>query len=130
MLGTQKAHAQLFYEFDLEAHIPGNHLVRCIDRFLVLEGVREELRRFYSHTGRPSIDPELIILSGAQISFEHLQQRSVMERVRRAVVQVDAPLPEIRVNHWGDLMWARGAAAYGIEQVSELTVQELVRHAV
>lgn len=61
MLGTQKAHAQLFYEFDLEAHIPGNHLVRCIDRFLVFEGVRQELRSFYSHTGRPSIDPELII---------------------------------------------------------------------
>lgn len=61
MLGTQKVHARLFYEFDLETHIPGNHLVRAIDRFLDLDSMREELRGFYSHTGRPSIDPELII---------------------------------------------------------------------
>lgn len=61
MLGTQKAHARLFYEFDLETHIPENHLVRGIDRFLDLRELRADLRGFYSHTGRPSIDPELII---------------------------------------------------------------------
>jgi transposase len=61
MLGTQKIHARLFYEFDLDAHIPENNLVRAIDRFLDLDEMREELRGFYSHTGLPSIDPELII---------------------------------------------------------------------
>ena len=61
MLGTQKVHARLFYEFDLETHIPPDHLLRGIDRFLDLDGLHEEMRGFYSHTGRPSIDPRLMI---------------------------------------------------------------------
>ena len=61
MLGTQKVHARLFYEFDLETHIPADHLLRGIDRFLDLSDLHEEMRCFYSHTGRPSIDPELMI---------------------------------------------------------------------
>ena len=61
MLGRQKVHARLFYEFDLETHIPSDHLLRGIDGFLDLTDLHEELRGFYSHTGRPSIDPELMI---------------------------------------------------------------------
>jgi transposase len=51
----------LFYEFDIERHVPNNHLLRSIDRFVDLEGLREHLRPFYSDTGRPSVDPELMI---------------------------------------------------------------------
>lgn len=61
MMGLQKIEAQLSYEFDLDAHVPSNHLLREIDRFLDLGSIRDWLRPFYSHTGRPSIDPELII---------------------------------------------------------------------
>ena len=39
----------------------GDHLLRQIDRFLDLSEVRRELKPFYSHIGRPSIDPELMI---------------------------------------------------------------------
>ena len=51
----------LFYEFSLEAHVPADHLVRAIDRFVDLGNVRRHLEPFYSHTGRPSVDPELLI---------------------------------------------------------------------
>jgi transposase len=61
MMGVQKAEAQLFYEFSLESHVPFDHLLREIDRFLDMDGMREKLRPFYSHAGRPSIDPELIV---------------------------------------------------------------------
>ena len=61
MMGTQTAPAQLFYDFDLERHVPSSHMLREIDRFLDVDGMREALRPFYSHLGRPSIDPELII---------------------------------------------------------------------
>jgi transposase len=37
------------------------HLLRSIDRFVELDGVRRELAPFYSEAGRPSIDPELMI---------------------------------------------------------------------
>lgn len=74
-------------------------------------------------------DPECIIVSGPQQSFDHLCSPEVMNRIRNGVVKVDAPLPEIRVHHWDDLMWARGAAAYGIEQISILKVRELAANA-
>jgi transposase len=51
----------LFYEFSLEQHVPGDHLLRAIDRFVDLDGFRAHLAPFYSTTGRPSIDPELMI---------------------------------------------------------------------
>lgn len=61
MMGTQDAPAQLFYDFDLERHLPAEHMLREIDHFLDMDGMREALRPFYSSLGRPSIDPELII---------------------------------------------------------------------
>ena len=51
----------LFYEFNLEQHVPSDHLLRSIDRFVDLSGIRAHLRPFYSEIGRPSIDPELMI---------------------------------------------------------------------
>ena len=57
----QEAQAALFYAFSLEDHVPQNHLLRLIDRFVDLNGIRAHLAAFYSHTGRPSIDPELMI---------------------------------------------------------------------
>lgn len=56
--GTQ---GQLFYEFDLEAMVPQGHLLRKIDAVLDRSGLRAELAHHCSHTGRPSIDPELMI---------------------------------------------------------------------
>jgi hypothetical protein len=58
MMGhRQVEQAALFYEFSLERHVPADHLLRSIDRFVYLEGVRRELAAFYSTMGRPSIDP-------------------------------------------------------------------------
>ena len=61
MLGPkQEVEAALFYEFSLEDHVPRDHLSRLIDRFVDLSTIRAHLADFYSHTGRPSIDPELL----------------------------------------------------------------------
>ncbi len=51
----------LFYGFSLEGHVPQDHLLRSIDWFVNVGGIREHLRPYYSETGRPSIDPELMI---------------------------------------------------------------------
>ena len=61
MMGTQAAPERLFYDFCLEDHVPGDHLLRRIDRFLDLSDVRQKLRPFYCSIGRPSVDPELMI---------------------------------------------------------------------
>jgi transposase len=52
---------QLFYSFNLEAVVPDDHQVRAIAGVLDLSWLRTELAPYYSHTGRPSIDPELMI---------------------------------------------------------------------
>ncbi len=52
---------RLFYEFNLEDRVPANHLLRRIDAVLDLTWLRSGLSPFYSHTGCPSIDPELMI---------------------------------------------------------------------
>jgi len=52
---------RLFYSFNLDDHVPANHLLRGINQFLDLSDLRAYLAPFYSHTGRPSIDPELMI---------------------------------------------------------------------
>src|SRR6185503_16109079 len=62
MMGRQGGgEAHLFYSFNLDAHVPGDHLLRQIDRVLDLSDLRQHLAPFYSHTGRPSVDPELMI---------------------------------------------------------------------
>lgn len=60
-MGVLEAPARLFYDFDLEAQVPADHMLRQIDRFLDVGVVHEALQSHYSHLGRPSIDPELIV---------------------------------------------------------------------
>jgi transposase len=50
-----------FYAFNLDDAVPQDHLLRGIDRFLDLSDLRQHLVPYYSHTGRLSVDPELII---------------------------------------------------------------------
>ena len=50
-----------FYQFRLDDYVPADHLLRGIDRFLDLDGLRRHLAPFYSTTGRPSIDPDLMM---------------------------------------------------------------------
>src|SRR6516164_9679476 len=52
---------RLFYEFRLEDWVPSDHLLRKIDAVLDLSSLRHALAPFYSHTGRPSVDPELML---------------------------------------------------------------------
>src|SRR6187431_2303085 len=52
---------QFLYAFDLDKVVPPDHLVRQIGRVLDLSWVHKELAAYYSHTGRPSIDPVLMI---------------------------------------------------------------------
>ena len=51
----------LFYSFNLDRHVPMDHLLRSVDRFVDLSGIRQQLQPYYSEIGRPSIDPELMI---------------------------------------------------------------------
>jgi len=70
-------------------------------------------------------DPELIILAGEQMQFDHLYAEAVIAEMRKSIVQVDKAPPEVVIHKWGNLMWARGAAAYALDMVSELALEGL-----
>src|ERR1700680_3400560 len=61
MMGQHDRSEALFYYFRLEDQVPENHLLRLIDKHVSFEFVRKRLRTSYSDTGRPSIDPELLL---------------------------------------------------------------------
>src|SRR6058998_2472657 len=61
MKGQHDRSESLFYYFRIEDQVPQNHLLRFIDRYVSFDFVREKLRASYSETGRPSIDPEVLL---------------------------------------------------------------------
>jgi transposase len=64
MMGRQTAdQGALFYEFRLEDRVPEGHLLRKINGTIAsaFAGLHQHLAPYYSATGRPSIDPELMI---------------------------------------------------------------------
>src|SRR3984893_1877178 len=62
MMGRREdGQGQFFYSFDLDEVVPADHLVRQIDTVFDLSWVHKELAPYSSHTGRPSIDPVLMI---------------------------------------------------------------------
>lgn len=70
-------------------------------------------------------DPSLLILSGERMAHAFFYSDEVIDGLRNQVVQVDAPPPEVKIHTWGDQMWAKGAAAYAMEGVTELAVRRL-----
>jgi transposase len=83
MMGQQPRTDSLFYYFRLEDQIPEDHLLRLIDRHVDLSFVRERLKNFYSPTGRPSIDPEVVLrLLLVGYLYGITSERRLIEEVR------------------------------------------------
>lgn len=61
MMGHHARSEALFYYFRLEDQVPERHLLRLIEKHINFGFVRERLKDSYSETGRPSIDPELLL---------------------------------------------------------------------
>jgi transposase len=62
MMGERAVRQEaLFVGFSLEDHVPPDHMLRSIDRFVELASTRRQLAPYYSTIGRSSIDPELMI---------------------------------------------------------------------
>ena len=80
MMGQHDRSEALFYYFRLEDQVPENHLLRLIDRYVSFSFVRERLRDSYSETGRPSIDPELLLrIQGLGLKSGPLAERIVLQ---------------------------------------------------
>jgi transposase len=61
MKGKQRREEPMFACVRLEDLVPTNHLLRKIDRWIDFGIIHKRTRDLYSHTGRPSIDPEVLM---------------------------------------------------------------------
>jgi transposase len=83
MMGQQPRAISLFYYFRLEDQIPNDHLLRLLDQHVDFSFVRERLKKFYSSTGRPSIDPEVLLrLLLVGYLYGITSERRLLEEVR------------------------------------------------
>jgi len=57
VMGRKAVEPKLYVSFSLDAVVPANHLVRRLADAVDLSFVRGLVRRYYSHTGKPSVDP-------------------------------------------------------------------------
>jgi transposase len=83
MRGQQRRTESLFYYFRLEDQVPTDQLLRMIDDRVDFSFVREQLKDFYSFTGRPSIDPEVLLrLLLVGYLYGITSERRLMDEVR------------------------------------------------
>ena len=67
-------------------------------------------------------DPERIILSGERLAFDHLYAANINDMIQSSILQINAPIPEITLHKWDDLMWERGAATFALIGISEISL--------
>ncbi len=61
MLGKRNPQEPLFYYFNMANMIPKNHILRLINKYVDFSFIHKKVKHLYSETGRPSIDPEILI---------------------------------------------------------------------
>jgi len=61
LLGEKQRSEPMFYYVRMEDIVPDDHLLRLVDKYIDFSFIREKVRHLYSHTGRPSIDPEVLL---------------------------------------------------------------------
>jgi transposase len=101
MMGQHDRSEALFYYFRLEDQVPEHHLLRLIDKHISFEFVRQQVKDSYSETGRPSIDPELLLrilligylygISSERKLVEELRMHLAWTLVHRAGVRSGDP---------------------------------------
>ncbi|WP_121068074.1 ROK family transcriptional regulator [Chachezhania antarctica] len=70
-------------------------------------------------------DPEMIILAGRRAAFDQLEADKVIAQTVNYAIQIEGPRPQVLEHQWGDVMWAKGAAAYAIEGILEMKIRDL-----
>jgi len=61
MMGKKTKQSPLFYYINIGNMIPENHILRLINKYIDLSFIRKRTKHLYSHTGRPSVDPEVLL---------------------------------------------------------------------
>jgi len=78
LLGKKPRREPMFYYVGMEQIVPENHLLRLVDKHIDFSFIGDKVRHLYSHTGRPSIDPEVLLSRmGSGLAIIHLAVNNV-----------------------------------------------------
>ena len=61
MQGKKKFEGKIYYQINLDSLVPEDHLLKRLDSLVSFEFVRNRTKKYYSHTGKPSIDPVVLV---------------------------------------------------------------------
>lgn len=130
MTGRQELQEALFCRFRIEDHIPADHLLRRIDWLLDFGALRHELEVPYSHAGRPSVDPELMIRM-LLIGYPTLEWIDWFSNRRPLEPIGNIPPAEAEANYYAVLeteAMAAGIMSINLQQTRSSSVQFMERH--
>ncbi|MEO1314271.1 MAG: ROK family protein [Pseudomonadota bacterium] len=60
-------------------------------------------------------DPSLVILAGERMRYDYLYAEDVLTAMKSLALSAGRAAPDVEINAWGDLVWARGAATLALE---------------
>ena len=72
-------------------------------------------------------DPALIILSGERMRYDYLYAAETLAEMENLAINSGRPRPPIEIHAWGDLLWAHGAAALALSEVTEAILSSATR---
>ncbi len=65
-------------------------------------------------------DPELIILSGERMRYDYLYARETLAEMQKMMLETGREAPTLQIHAWGDMLWAHGAAALALDELTEV----------
>jgi len=61
MLGSKRSEEPAFHYFQMRELVPDRHILKLVDKHVDFTFVREKVSKLYSETGRPSVDPVVMV---------------------------------------------------------------------
>jgi len=59
--GKKEFNQRIYYNINLDSLVPEDHFLKKLEKLLSFDFVRNITRDYYSHTGKPSIDPKVLV---------------------------------------------------------------------
>jgi len=59
--GKKEFKQRIYYNINLDSLVPDNHFLKRLEKLVSFDFVRDITRDYYSHTGKPSIDPVVLV---------------------------------------------------------------------
>jgi len=59
--GKKEFNQRIYYNINLDSLVPDDHFLKRLESLISFEFIRDITRGYYSHTGKPSIDPVVLV---------------------------------------------------------------------